>query len=63
MNTPTTAQGLALLAINRTAQLHPLLPKNQQLLMTIGLLSQVIVDTARIDDYTLQELLKHLSEY
>jgi|FreactcultuFSWF8_1027224.scaffolds.fasta_scaffold05737_3 hypothetical protein len=62
-NTPS-AHDLALLSINRIAQLHPNEPLgNQLLLMTIGMLCQVIVESGNVDDYTLQTLLKHLSEY
>ena len=44
------------------AQLHPVNTRNQQLMMAVGLLCQVMVDSAHIDDYTLQELMKLLQQ-
>jgi hypothetical protein len=63
MTKTPSAHDLALLSINRVAQLHPNEPRQSQLLMTIGMLCQVIVESGEIDDYTLQTLLKHISEY
>jgi hypothetical protein len=57
-----TGQQLAVMTINHVAQLHPVNTRNQQLMMAVGLLCQVMVDSAHIDDYTLQELMKLLQQ-
>jgi len=55
-----TGQRLAVIMIDHVARLHPTANRNQQLMMTVGLLCQVIAESGRIDDYTLQELMKLL---